>query len=115
MSNQRRPGNGPKKSNFKPTPAKKTFGARNRRNSKTVYIGNLHYKIKEKDLIGIFGKYGKVGNVKLVIDLKTKKSKGIAFVEMFDADDMAKAILNLNGKLLDGRVAKVSEAIPQSK
>lgn len=90
-------------------------GARNSRNSKMVYIGNLNYKIKEKDLVGIFGQFGRVGNVKLVIDLKTKRSKGIAFVEMFDADDMAKAISYLNGKTIDGRVAKVSEAIPQTK
>jgi len=88
-------------------------GARNRKNSKMVYIGNLNYNIKEKDLVGIFGKFGKVGNVKLVIDLKTKRSKGIAFVEMFDGDDMAKAISYLDGKTIDGRTVKVSEAIAQ--
>ncbi len=109
----RRPASGTKKPSFKSFGKKPNQGSRHRSNSKMVYIGNLNYNIKEKDLVGIFGKFGKVGNVKLVIDLKTKKSKGIAFVEMFDADDMAKAIMSLNGKQIDGRVAKVSEAIPQ--
>jgi len=90
-------------------------GARNRKNSEMLYIGNLHYKIKERDLVGIFGCYGKVGHVKLVIDLKTKRSKGIAFVEMFDKDDAVNAIAALDGKTIDGRVAKVSMAIPQTK
>ncbi len=96
----------------KPT-AKKPMGARNRQNSEMLYIGNLNYNIKERDLVGIFGRYGKVGHVKLVIDLKTKRSKGIAFVEMFDKDDAAKAIAALDGKSIDGRMAKVSMAIPQ--
>lgn len=90
-------------------------GARNRKNAEMVYIGNLNYNIKERDLVGIFGRYGKVGHVKLVIDLKTKRSKGIAFVEMFDKDDASNAIAALNGKTIDGRVAKVSMAIAQKK
>lgn len=94
---------------------KPSFGTRNRKNAEMIYIGNLNYKIKEKDLVGIFGRYGKVGHVKLVIDLKTKRSKGIAFVEMFDRDDAVKAIAALNGKTIDGRVAKVSMAIAQKK
>ncbi len=99
----------------KPAFKKPAFGARNRKNAEMLYIGNLNYNIKEKDLVGIFGRYGKVGHVKLVIDLKTKRSKGIAFVEMFDKDDAVNAIAALNGKTIDGRVAKVSMAIPQKK
>lgn len=109
-----------KKSNHKFSAKKSPYkgnkfgaGTRNRNNSEMLYIGNLHYKINERDLVGIFGRYGKVGHVKLVIDLKTKRSKGIAFVEMFDRDDAANAIAGLDGKSIDGRMAKVSMAIPQ--
>jgi len=85
----------------KKTPAQK---------SKTIYIGNLHYKIDEKNLRGIFGKYGKVKWVKLVKEPKSDKSQGIAFVEMFNSNDAERAIKKLDGSLLDGRTIKVSEA-----
>lgn len=96
-------------------PYKKPMGARNRKNAQMLYIGNLNYKISEKDLVGIFGKFGKVGKVNLVIDYKSKKSKGIAFVEMFDKEAVSKAIAQLDGKAIDGRVAKVSIAVEQKK
>ena len=96
-------------------PYKKSVGTRNRKNAQMLYIGNLNYKINEKDLVGIFGKFGKVGKVNLVIDYKSKKSKGIAFVEMFDKEAISKAIAQLDGKAIDGRVAKVSIAVEQKK
>lgn len=102
-----------KSSDSKAKPSFKNAGARNKKNSQMIYIGNLHYKIAEKDLVGIFGKFGKVGKVNLVIDYKSKKSKGIAFVEMFDAKEVEKAISHLDGKEIDGRMAKVSIAIEQ--
>lgn len=98
---------------FKKAPQK--VGQRNRKNSEMVYIGNLNYKISEKDLVGIFGKFGKVGKVKLVMDYKTNRSKGIAFVEMFSKQEAQSAIDSLDGKNIDGRMAKVSIAIEQKK
>ena len=35
-------------------PYKKPMGARNRKNAQMLYIGNLNYKISEKDLVQIF-------------------------------------------------------------
>ncbi len=78
--------------------------------SVTLYIGNLNYKITEKQLRGIFGKFSKVGRLKLIEDPKTRKSKGIAFVEVFGKENAQKAISALNGRPLDGRTAKVSIA-----
>src|SRR5210317_447718 len=76
----------------------------------TLYIGNLNYKITEKQLRGIFGKLAKVGRLKLVVDPRSQKSKGIAFVEVFGKENAQKAIKTLDGKRLDGRTAKVSIA-----
>ena len=82
---------------------------------KMIYIGNLKYNIDEKELAGIFRKFGKVKEVNLVRIPKTEKSKGIAFVNMFKADEADKAIKSLNGKIIDGRTVKVSEAIEGSE
>jgi RNA recognition motif-containing protein len=79
--------------------------------SKVVYIGNLNYKMTEENLQGIFSKYGKVKSVKLVTKQGTEQSQGIAFVRMGNGADADKAIKLLDGREIDGRKVKVSEAI----
>ena len=76
----------------------------------TVYIGNLSYTKTEGQIKRIFAKYGKVGFVRIVLDEKTKKSKGIAFVQMFNPNSAVEAIKVLDGKEIDGRTLKVSIA-----
>ena len=75
-----------------------------------IYVGNLSYKVRENDLLGVLAEYGKVDSCKIIKDRETGKSKGFAFVEM--ADDMAatKAIEELNGAEFDGRTMVVKEA-----
>jgi RNA recognition motif-containing protein len=80
--------------------------------STTVYISNLSYGRDEKGLTFIFSKYGKVKNINLVIDLDTKQSKGMAFVEMSSLEESKRAIEGLNLHLLDGRTLKAKYAIP---
>lgn len=77
----------------------------------TVYIGNLSYNKSEGSIKKLFAKYGKVINIKIVVDPKTEKSKGIAFVQMTQKQDALKAIKSLNGKIIDGRTFKASIAI----
>lgn len=76
-----------------------------------IYIGNLHYKIDEKQLTGIFRRFGRVGEVKVIRDPKTEKSKGIAFVEMLDAKEAQECIQSLDATVIDGRTVKLSIAI----
>ena len=78
---------------------------------KMVYIGNLRYTVKEKDLFKMFVKFGKVGEVNLLTKPGSDESKGIAFIEMYKAADADKAIEELNGAEINGRTLKVSEAI----
>lgn len=80
---------------------------------KTIYIGNLNYQITESDIFKIFSKFGTVKYVKLVVDLETDQSKGIAFVQMPKTNEAMNAINTLDGQVIDGRTVKVSEAIPQ--
>lgn len=75
-----------------------------------LYVGNLNYKIDENQLVGILGKFGKIGKVNLIVDPATKKNKGIAFVEIFGNNSAQKAISALDGKIIDGRTLKLSIA-----
>lgn len=81
------------------------------KNLMTIYIGNLSYKKREGEIKKLFQHFGKVTYVKIVLDPKTEKSKGIAFVQMPNEKDALKAISQLNGKVVDDRTLKVSVAI----
>ncbi len=82
------------------------------KDDKTVYINNLSYRRDEKDIKELFMKFGKVVNVKLIVDHVTNKSKGMAFVEMDSELSAEKAIAGLHGKEIDGRTVKVTHATP---
>lgn len=81
----------------------------------TVYVSNLNYKRDEVGIKKLFSRYGKIKNIKIVIDLETEKSRGMAFVEMSTVTEAKAAIEGLNGEVIDGRTLKASWAIPQDK
>ena len=74
-----------------------------------LYVGNLPWRATEAELKEVFGSFGKVLSVSIVTDRDTGRSRGFGFVEMDDAD-MAKALNGANGRELDGRQLRVSEA-----
>ena len=74
-----------------------------------LYVGNLPWRATEAELKEVFGSFGKVLSVSIVTDRDTGRSRGFGFVEMDDAD-MAKALEGANGRELDGRQLRVSEA-----
>ena len=75
-----------------------------------IYISNLHFSVTEQELKQLFELYGEVKSVHLILDRKTKKSKGFAFIEIDNTTDAQKAIDQLNGKEIRGRMTKVSLA-----
>ena len=77
---------------------------------KKLYIGNLAYSVTEDALNEFFGAVGAVESCRIITDKFTGKSKGFGFIEM-DSDDNAKACIEqLDGKEIDGRALRVSEA-----
>ena len=80
-----------------------------------IYVGNLSYKVSSTDLQAIFEPFGTVENAKVVNDRDTGRSKGFGFVEMENADEGQKAIDALNGKEVQGRALKVSQANPPQR
>lgn len=76
---------------------------------KKLYVGNLPYSTTEADLRSIFEQHAPT-SVAVITDRETGRSRGFGFVE-FDSDASAEAARNaLDGKDMDGRPLRVSEA-----
>jgi RNA recognition motif-containing protein len=79
---------------------------------KRMYVGNLPYSSSEDDVRDLFSQYGDVGDVNVVRDRETGKSRGFGFVEM-GQDQAEEAMSNLDGSKFGGRTLKVNEAKPR--
>jgi len=80
-----------------------------------IYVGNLSYRMADKDLEEVFAKYGEVKSAKVIMDRETGRSKGFGFVEMFNRDSGNDAIEALNGNECEGRTLRVNEAKPREE
>jgi len=78
-----------------------------------IYAGNLSYSLSSEDLWESFEEYGTVESAEVIMDRNTNRSKGFGFVEMTEDTEAKAAISALNGKEVDGRPLKVSEARPR--
>lgn len=75
-----------------------------------LFIGKLSFDTKESTLAELFGKYGEVTSVAIIMDRATNRSKGFAFIEMSDLKAAQTAIKELDGMEVDGRNIAVSAA-----
>lgn len=46
-----------------------------------LYVGSLHYDVKESDIRSIFSPFGPIAQIDVSFDQNTGKSKGYAFIE----------------------------------
>ena len=47
-----------------------------------IYVGNLSYRMNDKELETVFAKFGEVKSAKVIMDKETGRSKGFAFVDV---------------------------------
>lgn len=76
---------------------------------KSIYVGNLPFKVTESELAEFFSQFGKVYDVKLINDRDTGRPRGFGFVRMDDEPALA-AIAAVDGTQMGGRTLKVNEA-----
>ncbi len=76
-----------------------------------VYVANLPFSMTSSDLVKLFASFGSVKQAAVVTHRNSDKSRGFGFVAMPDSD---RAIRELNGAEVDGRVLTVREARPRS-
>jgi RNA recognition motif-containing protein len=87
-----------------PTPAEIT--------TERLYVGNLSYDASESDLFELFNGVGSVRNAEVVVNSRTQRSKGFAFVTMATVEEARRAVAELHGKEFMGRPLQLSGAKP---
>lgn len=75
-----------------------------------LYCGSLSWGTDDEGLRMAFEQFGEVEDARVITDRETGRSRGFGFVTFVNDDDAQKAIEEMDGKELDGRVIKVNEA-----
>ncbi|MBI2257547.1 MAG: hypothetical protein HYU67_01450 [Flavobacteriia bacterium] len=76
----------------------------------SIFVAKLDYGVTNEELKNLFESFGKVSKVSIPIDKQTGKSKGFAFVEMFNEQEALQAIKNLDQSSVRGRQIAVKIA-----
>ncbi len=75
-----------------------------------IFIKGLPLQVGEEELKEVFGDFGQVKSLRIIVDRETGKSKGFGFVEMPSDDEAREAIRNMNGGDYYGNRILVTEA-----
>ncbi|KVI08308.1 small RNA-binding protein 11, chloroplastic-like [Cynara cardunculus var. scolymus] len=78
-----------------------------------LYIAGLSFYTTEKALLDAFSQYGQVVEATVMMDEVSSRSKGFGFVTYASGDEAEKAINEMNGKPLHGRIICVELAKPR--
>jgi RNA recognition motif-containing protein len=81
--------------------------------AKKLYFGGLSYSTTDDSLKAAVQQYGTVVSAKVIMDRETGRSRGFGFVEMSTDEEAMAVVSGLDGKEIDGRMVRVSEARPQ--
>lgn len=79
-----------------------------------IYVGNLPYSVRDDELRTAFQAFGEVESAEVIVDRRTRRSRGYGFVKMASDDAGRKAIAALNGQDMQGRALRVDESHPKS-
>ena len=78
--------------------------------SKKLFVGGLSWGTNDDGLRQAFESFGEVEEVRVITDRETGRSRGFGFVTFIDGDAADRAVSEMDGKEIDGRSVKVSEA-----
>ena len=78
----------------------------------TLYVGNLPWTVTEDELAQAFNKVGQLGEVRIIADQTTGRSRGYGFVEI-EGVTLQEAIQMLEGVEVRGRRLTVGPARPR--
>lgn len=80
-----------------------------------VYVDNLAAATTENELRDLFSTYGNVGEVNVLTDRTSGRSRGFGFVTMATPEGARSAIQALNGKAIGTCTLTVSAAWPNEQ
>ncbi|KNA04357.1 hypothetical protein SOVF_200450 isoform A [Spinacia oleracea] len=76
----------------------------------TLFVTGLSSRVTQRELEDFFSKEGKVSSVFLVMEPRTRISRGFAFVTMASLEDADRCIKYLNQSVLEGRYITVEKS-----
>lgn len=76
----------------------------------TLFVTGLSSRVTQRELEDFFSKEGKVSSVFLVMEPRTRISRGFAFVTMDTVEDADRCIKYLNQSVLEGRYITVEKS-----
>ena len=79
--------------------------------SKKIFVGNLPFSLRGKELRELFSKYGEIEDATVILDrMNRNRSKGFGFVTFVEDSAADKAVEEMNGKAVEGRDLTVNVA-----
>ncbi|KAJ6840474.1 serine/arginine-rich splicing factor SR45a isoform X2 [Iris pallida] len=76
----------------------------------TLYVTGLSSRVTERELEDHFSKEGKVAECRLIVEPRTRISRGFAFITMDTTEDAERCIKYLNHSVLEGRHITVEKS-----
>jgi len=86
--------------------------APNRKNETKLYIGNISFDTEQETLRELFEDYGPIVDLYCPLDANTGRPRGFAFVTL-EPENAIRAIEEVDGWEVDGRMLRVNEAQPK--
>ena len=80
-----------------------------------LYIANLSPETTRQDLQTLFSEAGTVSLVELVMDPKSGRSRGFAFVTMPSQQEAENAVNMFNEKDVNGHILRVNITLPREE
>lgn len=74
-----------------------------RARSTTLFVGNIPYGFEDRDVMGLFDRFGRLRTCHVPLDRNTRRNKGFAFVEFEQRLDAEDAFFKYNGYTIEGR------------
>lgn len=78
-----------------------------------LFVGNLSWSTTDQSMKDFFATIGEVISSRVVMERESGRSRGFGFVEMATEELAQQAVAELNEKDLDGRMIRVSIAMPR--
>jgi len=79
-----------------------------------LYVGNLPYAVRSKDLWQMFAAFGTVVDAVVMMEPGNRdRSKGFGFVSMSTEAEAERAVAEMNGREVEGRVIVCNIAKPR--
>ncbi len=80
-----------------------------------LYIANLSPETTQQDLQTMFSEAGTPVAVEVVVDPRSGKPRGFAFVTMHSQEEAEKAVELFNEKEVNGRILRVNITLPRKE